>query len=98
MSFKEEDKKLIQWYINECQKAGVQFVMNTKVTPELIDSLQFDELIIATGAKARQLSNIKGLEKVKVINAKDALLHPEIVGEKVTIIGGGLTAHPILLP
>ena len=91
MSFKEEDKKLIQWYINECQKAGVQFVMNTKITPELIDSLQFDELIIATGAKARQLSNIKGLEKVKVINAKDALLHPEIVGEKVTIIGSGLT-------
>ncbi|MDO5811649.1 MAG: FAD-dependent oxidoreductase [Bacillota bacterium] len=91
MSFKKEDKKLIQWYIHECQKAGVQFVMNTKVTLELIDSLQFDELVIATGAKARQLSNIKGLEKVKVINAKDALLHPEIVGEKVTIIGGGLT-------
>ena len=91
MSFKDEDKKLIQWYINECHKAGVEFVMNTKVTPEFIKTLTFDELIIATGAKARELSNIKGIENVNIINAKDALLHPEKVGQNVAIIGGGLT-------
>lgn len=91
MSFKMEDKKLIQWYIQECKKAGVEFKMNTKVTPELLKNVSFDEIIVATGATPRELNNIPGIENVHILNAKDALLHPEKIGDRVVVIGGGLT-------
>lgn len=88
MSFKKEDKKLIQWFVNECNKAGVTFHMSTSVTKELLETIEFDEIIVATGATPRELPDTDG---VTVINAKDALLNPEKVGNKVVVIGGGLT-------
>ena len=91
MSFKEEDKKLITWYINETKKAGVEIYMETPVTKELIDSLNPDEIIVATGATARKLSGIEGLVDANVIDAIDALLGKAPVGEKVVMIGAGLT-------
>ena len=91
MSFKVEDKKLIAWYIRECKKSGVVFHMNTPVTPELLATLEFDDVIVATGAAPRTLSNLPGIENVEIINATDALLGKKDVGEKVVVIGGGLT-------
>ena len=91
MSFKVEDKKLISWYVRECEEAGVTFHMNTPVTKELLETLEFDEIIVATGATPRTLSNIPGIEKVEIINATDALLGKKAVGENVVVIGGGLT-------
>lgn len=91
MSFKAEDKRLISWYVSECKKAGVAFHMNTPVTSALLEKLSFDDIIIATGAKPRTLSNIPGIETVEIINAIDALRGNKPVGEKVVVIGGGLT-------
>lgn len=91
MSFKKEDKKLIQWYIRECKEAGVIFHMNTPVTKELLDSITFDDIIVATGAIPRVLSNIPGIEDIEIINAKDALLGKKEIGQNVVVIGGGLT-------
>jgi 2-enoate reductase len=91
MSFKQEDKKLISWYIKECEKHGVTFHMNTPVTPELLKDLDFDEIIVATGATPRTLRGIEGIENVEIINAVDALRGRKEVGQKVVVIGGGLT-------
>lgn len=91
MSFKQEDKKLITWYIKECEKAGVVFHMNTPVTPGLLETIDFDEIIVATGAKPRALKDIPGIENVEIVNAIDALRGYKKVGENVVVIGGGLT-------
>ncbi len=92
MSFKEQDKKLITWFDNEVKKAGVEIHMNTPVTKELLAQLNPDEIIVATGAKARELSNIPGIEAAGIINAIDALTtRKNEIGDKVVIIGGGLT-------
>jgi len=91
MSFKKEDKKLISWYVRECEEAGVIFHMNTPVTADLLSTLEFDEIIVATGATPRTLSGIPGIENVEIINATDALLGKKEVGQKVAVIGGGLT-------
>ena len=91
MSFKESDKKLIKWFENECVKAGVNIVMNTVVTRELIEANDYDEIIVATGSTARTLKDIPGIENVKIINAIDALTKAEPVGDNVVVIGGGLT-------
>ena len=64
--------------------------MNTAVTD--IASLGADEVIIATGSTAKRIP-VKGAETA--IEAVDYLLGNKEVGEKVVIIGGGLTGCEI---
>ncbi len=64
--------------------------MNTEITD--IKSLDADEVIIATGATAKKVP-VKGAEKA--IEAIEFLLGEKEVGEKVAVIGGGLTGCEI---
>ena len=89
-SFKEKDRALIAWYIRELNKHSVTVKMNTEVTD--IKSLDADEIIVATGAKARSIP-LKGAETA--VEAIDYLLGNKEVGEKVVVIGGGLTGCEI---
>lgn len=90
-SFKEKDRALIAWYNREIRKyPEIEIKLNTEVTD--IASLDADEIIVATGAKAKR-PPIKGIEKG--IEAVDYLLGKKPVGEKVVVIGGGLTGCEI---
>ena len=89
-SFKEKDRELIAWYIREMKKHPIDVKMNTEVTD--IKSLDADEIIVATGAKAKNIP-IKGVEHS--IEACEYLLETKEVGEKVVIVGGGLTGCEI---
>ena len=90
-SYKEKDKMLIAWYEREIKKYPIKIKMNTEITD--ISKLHADEVIIATGAKARKLS-IPGAEKA--IEAVDFLLGDKTnIGNNVVVIGGGLTGCEI---
>ena len=89
-SYKEKDKALIAWYKREIAKYPITVNMNTEVTD--VNSLGADEVIIATGAVPNRIP-VKGAEKG--IEACDFLLGKKQVGEKVVIIGGGLTGCEI---
>ena len=90
-SFKEKDRDLIAWYIRELAKyPAIEVHMNTEVKD--INALGADEIIVATGAKAKRIP-VKGAETA--IEAVDFLLGKKEVGENVTIIGGGLTGCEI---
>jgi 2-enoate reductase len=89
-SFKEKDRALIAWYIRELSKYPIEVKMNTEVSD--VKSLGADEVIVATGAKAKRLP-IEGAENT--IEAIDFLLGNKSVGEKVVVIGGGLTGCEI---
>ena len=89
-SFKEKDRDLITWYKRELTKYPIEVKLNTEVKD--LDSLGADEYIIATGSKAN-CPPIPGVEKS--IQAVDFLLGKQEVGQKVTIIGGGLTGCEI---
>ncbi len=89
-SYKEKDRALIAWYIRELGNCPIEVKLNTAVTD--LSSLQADEIIIATGAVPNQLK-IKGAELG--VEAIDFLLGNKKVGQKVTIIGGGLTGCEI---
>ncbi len=90
-SFKEKDRALISWYIRELKKyPTIDIRLNTEIKD--IKTLDADEIIIATGAKAKKV-HIKGIEKS--IEAIDCLLEKSEIGENVTIIGGGLTGCEI---
>ncbi len=91
-SYKEKDKMLIAWYEREIRKyPAIEIKLGTEITD--VSSLDADEIIVATGAKARKLP-VPGYEKG--IEAVDFLLKKkEIKGENVIIVGGGLTGCEI---
>ncbi len=89
-SFKEKDRELIAWYEREITRYPITVQLNTEVTD--VAALGADEVVIATGAKARKLP-IKGANYA--MDAVDYLLGTKEVGENVTIIGGGLTGCEI---
>ncbi len=89
-SFKEKDRALIAWYAREITKYPIDVKMNTEVKD--IDSLGADEVIIATGAKAKKIP-VKGADKA--VEAVEYLLGEKSVGDNVVIIGGGLSGCEI---
>lgn len=89
-SYKEKDRALIAWYEREIKKYPIDIKMNTTVTD--VKELNADEVIIATGAKARKLP-VQGAEKA--IEAVDFLLGEKTVGDNVVVVGGGLTGCEI---
>ena len=91
LSFKEKDRDLIAWYRREIAKhPEIDVKLNTEVTD--IASLGADEVVIATGAKANQIS-VPGIEKA--VQAVDFLLGKAEVGQNVLVVGGGLTGCEI---
>ena len=90
-SFKEKDRELIAWYNREVRSyPNIEIKLNTEVKD--VKSLKADKVIVATGAKARKL-NLNGAHTA--IEAVDYLLGKKPVGEKVVVIGGGLTGCEI---
>lgn len=90
-SFKEKDRALIAWYKRELARyPSITVRLNTEIKD--VSSLEADEVIVATGAKAKRIP-IPGAERA--IEAIDFLLGKKEVGEKVVIIGGGLTGCEI---
>ena len=90
-SFKEKDRALIQWYIREMAKYPIDVKLGTEITD--VKSLGADEVIIATGSTPNVIP-VKGVREYG-IEAVDFLLGNKPVGEKVVIVGGGLTGCEI---
>lgn len=87
--FKKDVIKLIEVLKHRVKCAGVKVVLETEVTPEFIKNFRPDALFVSIGSEELRPS-IKGLDSKKVIMAIDAELHPEKLGEKIAIVGGGL--------
>lgn len=88
-SFKEQDKKLIEWYRKQVKDLKIKVKFNTEIKD--VSSLDADEIVIATGSKPKTL-NIAGIGRA--IEAIDYLNGKE-VGKNVVVIGGGLTGCEI---
>lgn len=87
--FKEDIIKLCKVMVKRVEEAGVKVVLNTEVTPEYVESFNPDALFVAIGSNELR-PPIKGMDLPHVIMAIDAELHPEKLGRKVAIMGGGL--------
>ena len=86
MSFKENDKELIEWYKKEVEKQGIDIRFNTEVT-DLGTMRGFDEIIVATGSVPRTMPMIPGFEKT--MSFTELLKEKKEVGDKVLFFGGG---------
>lgn len=88
--FKEKDRALIAWYRKQLKDLGVEVKLNTEVKD--VNTLDADEVVIATGAVARTLK-VPGAEKA--VPAVEYLKDRTLAGEKVVVIGGSLTGSEI---
>ena len=86
-SFKEDDIALVHWYENEMQRLNVPVHFNTAVDPDSALYEEYDAVIVATGATPKKFP--LG-ENAPIYTATDALLGKTPIGERVTVVGGGL--------
>jgi len=87
--FKQDIKRLLDWYSNQLEKLGVKIKLRVEVTPELIGKEKPDKVIVATGSTPI-VPDVPGIEKPIVASCIDLLLGRKKTGERVVMIGGGL--------
>ncbi len=85
---KEEFEETIRYYKKQIELHGVHLHLNTKANVALLEAKHFDEIVLATGVKARK-TNIEGEGHPKVLSYIDLLRHQKPVGPSVAIIGAG---------
>ena len=93
-SFKQDDIRLVNWYIRTLEGLGVEICYNTEVTPEKLRSIPHDVLILATGSSPREL-HLSG--EHMLYKAEDILSGRQQAGKRVAIIGGGLVGCELAL-
>ena len=93
---REEMGELIDYYQHELDKLEVEIRLNTSVDLELVESMNPDAVIIATGSQPK-IPIIKGLFKSE-INKHSAIevLEGEVtVGDRVIVLGGNMVGLQI---
>lgn len=70
------------------EKNGVEVRLNTPVTPEVVEEIKPDALIVAIGGKPIR-PNIPGIDGANVIGVEQAFANPELVKGKALVIGAG---------
>ncbi|NLW24585.1 MAG: FAD-dependent oxidoreductase [Clostridia bacterium] len=87
MPFKKELKLFREYLERQVRKReNIIVMMNTLATPEMIEDLDPDAVIVAVGAE-QIVPNIPGVEKAMM--AFDVFGNEDKVGKKVLIVGGG---------
>lgn len=97
---KEEFSETLRYYQRLISQRGVTLRLGVRVTaPELAG---FDHVVLATGVTPRQ-PDLAGLHHAKVVNYMDAIRQPQVLGQRVAIVGAGgigfdvaeLLSHPL---
>ena len=94
--FKWDIKRLLQYYITEVQKVGLDVQTGTTVTLDTLKADDPDVVILATGGEAI-IPDIPGINGDNVITAIDAIVRwDELeVGERVMVLGAGLVGYEV---
>lgn len=89
VSFKKKIKDYLAYQARQIAKAPIDVRLNTAVTPALAEALSPDVIIAALGARPI-VPPIEGMDSPNVFTAEAVYDHPESVGQKVVVLGGGL--------
>ena len=85
---KEEFYETIRYFQKQIDLHQVEVKLNTRVSLEDLQKSDFDEIILATGIKPRELK-IEGINHPKVLSYIEVLKDKKPVGKKVAVIGAG---------
>jgi len=95
-SFKKEVRELNAWYQNELSGLPVEIHTGQAVTAGQLRAMGADVIILAAGS-VPVMPKVPGMDDKKVLGCMDAFAHPEKVGQKVVVIGGGLVGCEMAL-
>lgn len=95
-SFKKEVRELNAWYQNELKALPVEIHTGETVTAGQLGNMDADVVILAAGS-VPVMPKVPGIDDKKVIGCMEAFAHPEKVGQKVIVIGGGLVGCEMAL-
>lgn len=84
---KEEFYETIRYFGRQIELTGVNLQLGQRVSAEMLDSSDFDEVIVATGIVPRT-PEIPGVDHPSVLSYLDVMGGAE-VGQKVAVIGAG---------
>ncbi len=85
---KEEFYETLRYFKKQIEIHNVSLKLNTRVSVEDLKDSDFDEIIVATGIKPRELK-IEGINHHKVLSYIDVLKFKKPVGKRVAVIGAG---------
>ena len=84
---KEEFYETLRYFKKQIELHQVSLKLNTRVSVDDLKDSDFDEIIVATGIKPRELK-IEGINQ-KVLSYIDVLKFKKPVGKRVAVIGAG---------
>jgi len=87
--FKRDIRPLIDYFSIQIKKLDVKVELNKKATPDLVQKLKPEVVIIAAGA-GPLIPQIPGIKGDNVFSAVDVLLGKKNPGTSVIVAGGGL--------
>ena len=85
---KQEFTDAVIWEAEQCKKMGIEIKTNTTVTPELIEKVQPDHVVIAIGSYHVN-PDIPGIDGVDIVAAEDVLSGKAEAKGEILILGGG---------
>ena len=89
LPFKREMYQLTSTYERFCRQAGVDIRLSCEATPELVEELGADALIVAVGSEPL-VPPIPGIDGPNVIVVNEYYRHADEVADTVVVMGGGL--------
>jgi len=94
---KDDINKLTRYLTTQINKLGVKIFLEKEATPELVDSLQPEAVIVATGARPL-IPKITGVNGFNVFIADDIIQgRVEVDGENIAVAGGGFVGLDIAM-
>jgi 2,4-dienoyl-CoA reductase-like NADH-dependent reductase (Old Yellow Enzyme family)/thioredoxin reductase len=85
---KGEIRAYLGYLSGQLKKLGVKIQLNEEFSLEKLKELKADAVILAAGG-VPLIPGVSGIDRKIVLTAWEALAHPEKVGARVVIIGGG---------
>lgn len=91
-------KEILNEFIDYLEKRvtdlGVTIEMGKAFTPDMLDPVKPDAVVVATGALP-QFPDWKGIEESGALSVDDVLSNEADIGDKVVVVGGGGTGAEI---
>ena len=80
---------IIDYLQRQLIQLQVSLIMNQEVSPQLVDEIKADVVIVATGARPYLPAGIKGIRDVGVLTPEQVLSETANLGQKVAVVGAG---------
>jgi 2,4-dienoyl-CoA reductase-like NADH-dependent reductase (Old Yellow Enzyme family)/thioredoxin reductase len=81
-------KRFKDYLVCQVNKRGVEVLLNTKATPEMINAKGYDSVLVATGSEP-MISKMEGVGGRNVLNLMSAYYNAKALGENIVVVGEG---------